>query len=249
MDAPVPRTVEGSVLAIADKADTISGMFGLGLEPTGSKDPFALRRAANGIVKILSESGLPLTLGEVAAATGADVAVVAKIVAFFAERLEFYLREARGQAYDVVAAVLAVGANDVRDVIARAEALTAVRGGEDFLAVSAAFKRMSNILDQARDKGYSIEEGIRLQMVPAEEDLKNASSLIGDRLLQFIEQRDYIPAFQLISTLRPQVDQYFESVMVMDPDSVVRSSRLFILHLIVSDIRKIADLSKIVMAG
>jgi glycyl-tRNA synthetase beta chain len=249
MDAPVPRTVEGSVLAIADKADSIAGMFGLGLDPTGSKDPFALRRAANGIVKILAESGLPLTLSEVAAATGAEAAVVEKIVAFFAERLEFYLREARGQAYDVVAAVLAVGAVDVRDVIARSEALTAVRGREDFLAVSAAFKRMNNILDQAKEKGYSTKVGIRLQTVPAEDDLKNASTLVGDRLLQFIGQRDYVPAFQLISTLRPQVDQYFESVMVMDPDPDVRSSRLFILDLIVNDIRKIADLSKIVVAG
>ncbi len=103
-----PRTVEGALLAIADKADTIAGMFGLGLEPTGSKDPFALRRAANGIVKMLAESAvLPLTLSEISkAAESFD----GKMIAFFAERLEFYLREAKGQAYDVVKAVLAAGA-------------------------------------------------------------------------------------------------------------------------------------------
>src|SRR6266702_1847713 len=104
MEDSVPRTVEGAVLASADKADTIAGMFGLGLEPTGSKDPFALRRAANGIVKILAETGvpLPLTLGEVAgAACGQNEALAGKVRGFLVERLEFYLREARGQAYDV----------------------------------------------------------------------------------------------------------------------------------------------------
>ena len=142
MEDGVPRTVEGALLAIADKADTIAGMFGLGLEPTGSKDPFALRRAANGIVKILAESpvALPMTLGDVADAATKDEAVRLTVEVFFAERLEFYLREAKGQAYDVVKAVLAVGANDVRDAVARAEAVTAVRGSEDFVAVSAAFQ-------------------------------------------------------------------------------------------------------------
>ena len=155
MEDTVPRTVEGTLLAMADKADTIAGMFGLGLEPTGSKDPFALRRAANGVVKILAESAvaLPLTLGDVVDAAVKDEAVRMRVEVFFAERLEFYLREAKGQAYDVVKAVLAVGANDVRDAVARAEAVTAVRGSDDFAAVSAAFKRMKNILAQAKEKG------------------------------------------------------------------------------------------------
>ena len=156
MEDAVPRTAEGAVLALADKADTIAGMFGLGLEPTGSKDPFALRRAANGMVKILAEAepALPLTLGDVADAASANEGVRVRVEVFFAERLEFYLREAKGQAYDVVKAVLAAGANDVRDAVARAEAVTAVRGSEDFAAVSAAFKRMKNILAQAEERGY-----------------------------------------------------------------------------------------------
>ncbi len=161
MEDSVPRTVEGALLAMADKADTVAGMFGLGLEPTGSKDPFALRRAANGIVKILAESAvaLPLTLGDVVDAAVADEKVRLRVEVFFAERLEFYLREAKGQAYDVVKAVLAVGANDVRDAVARAEAVTAVRGSDDFAAVSAAFKRMKNILAQAGEKEDSGYQG------------------------------------------------------------------------------------------
>ena len=119
------------------------------MEPTGSKDPFALRRAANAIVKILAESGLPLTLSNVLNAAAPTPEVSAKLHAFFSERIDFYLREARDQAYDVVKAVMAAGTDDLRDLVARAEAVTAVRGSDDFLAVSAAFKRMKNILAQA----------------------------------------------------------------------------------------------------
>ena len=96
---------------------------------------------------------MPLTLADVLRVSGASAEVEAKLRAFFAERVEFYLREVRGQAYDVVKAVMAPGFEDLSDTIARAEALTAVRGGADFVAVSAAFKRMKNILEQAEAKG------------------------------------------------------------------------------------------------
>ncbi len=133
-------------------------MFAIGLEPTGSKDPFALRRAANGVIKILADSGLPLNFeqlyqaGDAGSHRGSSDLLKAKLQTFFAERLEFYLRDVRGFAYDVVKATLAAGADDVRDAIARAEALTAVRGSEDFAAISAAFKRIKNILRQAAEK-------------------------------------------------------------------------------------------------
>ena len=246
MDAPVPRTVEGSLLAIADKADTIAGMFSLGLEPTGSKDPFALRRAANGIVKILAESGLPLVLSEVVEAATTDAAVAARITAFFAERLEFYLREVRGQAYDVVKAVLAIGCDDVRDAVARAEALTEVRGSEDFLAVSAAFKRMKNILAQAAEKGDLPGRAGGGTIHAVEADLEEAAEEVGKKSRQCAEDRNYAAAFEAIATLRPLIDRYFEEVMVLDPNPAVRQTRLFLLWVIVSDIRRIADLSEIV---
>ncbi len=142
------------MLGLADRIQTIVAMFGIGSAPTGSKDPFALRRAANAIVKILAESELPLTLGDVLNASGAEGENKAQVEAFLRERLHFYLKDVRGFAYDVVNAVLAAGADDVRDAIARAEALTAARGSEDFAAVSAAFKRIKNILRQAEEKGY-----------------------------------------------------------------------------------------------
>jgi len=254
MEDAVPRTVEGALLAIADKVDTIVGMFGLGLEPTGSKDPFALRRAANGIVKILAEGepALPLTLGDVVDAASPDEAVRMRVEIFFAERLEFYLREAKGQAYDVVKAVLTAGANDVRDAVARAEAVTAVRGSEDFAAVSAAFKRMKNILAQAEEKGFlqgRVEEPKQIRVDPAQTALSAAMIQVGESYYKFAEEHEYVSALQLIATLRPQIDLFFEKVMVLVDDPYVRWTRLSLLHNLVDNFSKIADFSEIVTAG
>jgi glycyl-tRNA synthetase beta chain len=253
MEDSVPRTVEGALLAIADKADTIAGMFGLGLEPTGSKDPFALRRAANGVVKILAETviALPLTLGDVARAAADKPELIERLEVFFAERLEFYLREAKGQAYDVVKAVLAADANDVRDTVARAEAVTAVRGGADFAAVSAAFKRMKNILSQAKEKGDlpKEDEGQAGFVHVAQMELIAKEEEIANQVKKMAEKREYVAALEAIATLRPEVDAFFEQVMVMDPDPKIRASRLQLLTKIVSNFSGIADFSEVVIAG
>ena len=250
MEDRVPRTAEGAVLALADKVDTIVGMFGLGLEPTGSKDPFALRRAANGVVKILAEAepALPLTLGDVVDAASASEAVRVRVEVFFAERLEFYLREVKGQAYDVVKAVLAAGANDVRDAIARAEAVTAVRGSEDFAAVSAAFKRMKNILAQAAEKGDLPKDGEDASGAhPAETILSEEAAQIGQDVKEL--GSNYVAALEAIATLRPYVDAFFDQVMIMDPDTRVRHRRLRMLERILGTFSGIADFSEIVTAG
>ena len=253
MEDSVPRTVEGSLLAIVDKADTIAGMFGLGLEPTGSKDPFALRRAANGIVKILAESGvaLPLTLDEVSRVSASDAAVAAKVRSFFAERLEFYLREARGQAYDVVKAVLAAGSGDVRDAVARAAAVTVVRGSDDFAAVSSAFKRMKNILSQAKEKGFAAGSSVDAALLtePTEKALAERSAELAGRVKAFSAEKNYKAALEQIATLRPQVDAFFDAVMVMAPDAEVRANRLALLEKVLGDFSGIADFSEIVVAG
>lgn len=253
MEDGVPRTAEGAVLAMADKADTIAGMFGLGLEPTGSKDPFALRRAANGIVKILAEvePALPLTLGDVVDAASTSEAVRVKAEVFFAERLEFYLREAKGHAYDVVKAVLAAGANDVRDAVARAEAVTAVRGGEDFAAVSAAFKRMKNILSQAAEKGIepAAEVVAGLLSDAAEQTLAQRSGEVAAQVKALSARADYRAALEAAATLRGPVDAFFDAVMVMAPEPEVRANRLALLARVLQDFSGIADFSEIVTQG
>src|SRR5438876_10159942 len=173
VEESVPRTIEGAVLSIGDKADSISGMFSLGLQPTGSRDPFALRRQANGIVKIIAEHRLPLGLGqlftdarEAYRGSEAEKKVSGKVDydrslrEFFRERLEFFLRDVRGFAYDVVKAVLASDADDIVDAIARAEAVTKARPSQDFESISIAFKRIKNILRQASEAGKQIADGI-----------------------------------------------------------------------------------------
>ena len=272
MEDRVPRSVEGALLAMADKADTIAGMFGLGMEPTGSKDPFALRRAANGIVTILARTALPLRLRDVAeAAAEGRGELVGQMLAFFGERMEFYLREAKGQAYDVVAAVLAAGGDDVRDAVARAEAVTAVRSaggvgaasavgmgeggggdrGGDFAAVCAAFKRMKNILEQAREKGMTVsqrvDEGLLLE--PAETALEERSSDLAESVEGMRARGAYREALEAIATLRPQVDGFFDEVMVMVPEESLRANRLALIERVLGDFSRVADFSEIAVTG
>ena len=258
MEAPVPRTPEGQLLALADKADTIAGMFSLGLDPTGSKDPFALRRAANGIVRILGEASpaLSLTLGDIAHAATASEPLRRRVEVFLAERLEFYLREAKGQAYDVVAAVLAAGANDVRDAMARAEAVTAMRGSADFRAVCAAFKRMKNIVAQADPEFHKIEPDIASiagsipgDADPAERDLAVGAGKIAHRVEALRAERDYMHALEHIATLRARVDNFFDKVMVMDPDERVRTARVLMLKAVLRSFSQIAEFSEIVITN
>jgi glycyl-tRNA synthetase beta chain len=153
---PIPRSPEGCILGLADRIDTIAGMFALGMEPTGSKDPFALRRAANAIVKILAESDLGIMLSEVLNTASPQPGISTKLNSFFTERIEFYLRESRNQAYDVVKASMAAGADDLRDIVATAQALTAVKGSRGVSEVVNAFKRMKNILEQAMQSNFAI---------------------------------------------------------------------------------------------
>ena len=192
IEDPIPVSVEGQLLGIADRIQTIVAMFGIGNAPTGSKDPFALRRAANAIVKILAESELPLTLSDVVNASGvSDATSKAQVSEFLRERLQFYLKDVRGFAYDVVNAVLAVGADDVRDAIARAEALTAARESADFAAVSAACKRIKNILKQAEEKGYRPDEKKLNDLALEAIDLWDRSKEIAPQIAKLREQRAY----------------------------------------------------------
>ena len=248
---PIPRSPEGCILGLADRIDTIASMFALGMDPTGSKDPFALRRAANAIVKILAESTVPLSLANVLGAADPTPEVSAKLSAFFTERIDFYLREARGQAYDVVKAAMAAGTDDLRDLVARSEAVTAMRGSEDFLAVSAAFKRMKNILTQARAKGDIASSIVDhdLLLDPAEKLLAVTASAAASAIQELQRERNYAEALRVIAALRPSIDDFFDKVMVMAPGDDLRANRLALLNRTLNDLSRIADFSEIVTAG
>jgi glycyl-tRNA synthetase beta chain len=262
MEDAVPRTLESAVLAIADKADSIAGMFALGMQPTGSKDPFALRRAANGIVRILAEHKLPLSISQIMAdallqykGSEAEKKFTAvegfprDVAAFFRERLEFYLRDAKGYAYDVVNAVLASGADNVPDAIMRAEAVARVRGSEDFEAISIAFKRMKNILRQAAESkktGTEAVAGTHDDGEPAERELAGQGAQSGESVRVLCAEKKYDEALAEVAKIRKPIDEFFDRVMVMVEDEQVRNRRLALLGMLLGQFSKIADFSEIV---
>jgi glycyl-tRNA synthetase beta chain len=261
-DDTIPRSTEGAVLSIADKADTIAGMFSLGMIPSGSKDPFALRRQANGIVKIVAEKKLPFKLRELMrdARIGyqkseaekkfvSDEKYAESIALFFRERLEFYLREVCGYAYDVVKAVLGADSDDVVDALARAEAVKQVLHLPEFQAIGAACKRMRNILRQAQEKGVrSAEELETLPSSPQEEKhLIEYLQKTGAAVEEHRNEKDYLGALRLLSTAREPVDKFFDKVMVMVEDTHVRANRLALLRTLLKEFSTIADFSEIVI--
>jgi glycyl-tRNA synthetase beta chain len=257
-----PRTLEGAVLSIADKADSIAGMFALGLVPSGSKDPFALRRQANGIVKTIVEHKLPLNLAQIMADarsgyqgseaekkfTLSGQAYVEAIRGFFRERLEFYLRDVLGLAYDVVNATLAAGADEVVDAVARAQAVAKVRPSSDFESISVAFKRMKNILRQAAETNKKVAEPFNPSALKDAEEKKLADAVPGvaKKVKELSASRQYEPALHEISRLRPPIDAFFDKVMVMVEDEGLRAQRLGLLQTLVSEFSSIADFSEIV---
>jgi glycyl-tRNA synthetase beta chain len=246
IEEEIPVSIEGQLLGLADRIQTITAMFGIGNAPTGSKDPFALRRAANAIVKILAESELPLTLGDVLRASSAEDANHQQVAAFLRERLHFYLKDVRGFAYDVVNAVLAAGADDVRDAIARAEALTIARESADFAAISAAFKRIKNILRQAEEKGFAVGSADGVTLAAEAQQLSSAAAALAPQVAELRGRRSHGEALTLIATLRPSVDAFFDKVMVLDPDPAVRGANLGLISSVLSSFSGIADFSEIV---
>jgi glycyl-tRNA synthetase beta chain len=260
----VPRRIEGAVLSICDKADTIAGMFALGLQPTGSKDPFALRRQANGIVRIIAEHKLPIgitRLFELARETykGGDAEkkfasggnYKESFRAFFRERLEFYLKDQLGYKYDVVNAALAAGADDVVDVVARAEAVSKVRGSADFESISVAFKRIKNILRQANESNKRVGSAVNSGAFREEAEKKLGVLIpeIARTVNSFKEEQNYSRALAEISRIRPAVDTFFDKVMVMVEDEELRANRLVLLQTLLREFSTIADFSEIVTEG
>ncbi len=247
IEDPIPVSIEGQLLGLADRIHTITAMFGIGQMPSGSKDPFALRRAGNAIIKILAESELlPLTISEVVQSTGSTDS--SQVTEFLRERLLFYLKDYRGFAYDVVNAVLAAGADDVRDTIARAEALTAVRGSDDFAAISVAFKRIKNILRQAAEKGFVIGSPKAVPLAPEARKLLDSAEALAPKVAELRDRRAYGEALALIATLRPTVDFFFDKVMVLDPDPDLRGAHLGLIDQVLREFSGIADFSEIVVS-
>ena len=234
MEDSIPATLAGQLVSLADKLDTLRGCFGIGMIPTGSRDPFALRRAAQGVVKILVEGKLKLSLSEL---LNKD----AQLQEFVLDRVRYYFKDVRGYKYDEVNAVLASGWDDLVDVEKRLAAVQTVRPTENFEPLAASFKRIQNILKQAK---FSDSAGIETGLLEAGPEAELHSEF--ERVRREAVGQDYHHALQTIASLRPKVDLFFDKILVNAPDPKVRQNRLALLHAILTESSTIADFSEIV---
>lgn len=269
LDDSSPSTREGASLSIADRIDTIVGCFSIGLIPTGSSDPFALRRQAQGLVKILldhrHDPALDIALEKLVDPALAGYAFLERkkgvrsaVLDFLIRRIRFLL-ESRGFAFDVINAVMAVGAGSVRSAFERAQALSSIRGESDFEAVAVAFKRIKNIL-AGQDR---VAKEIRTSLFREEEERKlHQSYLAADhninkhRTPQLDESMpgqmrvtDWDAILREMASLREPVDRFFDKVLVMAEEEELRENRLCLLNQIYDLFREVADISEMVQEG
>lgn len=250
-DDALPRDEVGRVVALADRLDTLAGFFALGLVPTGSRDPYALRRAALAVVRILLEGGLKLNLpAAIAAARGLHEVegasaeeVAASLHPFLLERLRFLL-ERRGHRHDEIEAVLTTDCPDVTDAADRVAAVSAVRKQPDFGPLALSFKRVQNILTQAgAPSGGTLDPA--LMSDDSERQLAGDFYQAKGILDELVSARRYEEALSVMASLGPSLDRFFTDVMVLVDDPAVRANRLALLAAMRDQFFRVARLSEI----
>jgi glycyl-tRNA synthetase beta chain len=235
MDDAIPRGRVGQLVSLADKLDTLRGCFGVGMIPTGSRDPFALRRAAQGVVRIVVEGKLDLDLAPFLEAAGDNAAALRE---FVQDRVRYYFKDIRGFKYDEVNAAMAAGWSKLVDLEARLERIQGLRASADFEPLAASFRRIQNILDQARGTGVPFSQAPIAESLlepGPEKDLYEEYRRIAGQ-----------PIESVIARLRPKVDLFFDKVLVNAPDASVRQNRLTLLNTLLAEFSSIADFSEIV---
>ncbi|MGH9518507.1 MAG: glycine--tRNA ligase subunit beta, partial [Terriglobales bacterium] len=234
-----PRSDTAAAVSVADKLDTIVGMFAIGEVPTGSADPYGIRRLGNGVIRALVERELPLSLAKACAQarSGYDPALPSDpapaLAVFFRERLAFYLAEAAGFAPSIAAAVLAAGADQPLDVARRARALAGIA---DTAAVAAVVKRARSIV--RKEKWESRQFDPARLAAPAGQVLHAAVAALP-------EDGDYAAELTAIAALAAPLDRFFNEVRVNDPDPAVRANRLGFLAWVVDRLSRVADFSEL----
>ena len=219
MEDEIPSTHAGRILSLADKWDTLTECLKVGMTPTGSRDPFGLRRAAQGVVRIIVEGKIknaPPLEGE-----------------FLRDRVEYYFRDVRGFAYDEVRACMAAGWTDLLDLEARLKRVKEVRATPDFEPIAASFKRIKNILKQAQ----FADSTFQAELLEPGPEMELHAAILGTQG-QPLEAR--------IGPLRPKVDLFFDKVLVNADDPSIRRNRLALLHNLLQEFSDVADFSEIV---
>ncbi|MCZ7907935.1 glycine--tRNA ligase subunit beta [Agrobacterium leguminum] len=234
----LPADKVAITVALADKLDTLVGFWAIDEKPTGSKDPFALRRAALGVVRILLEKNVRLPL--------LSVAKDPDLLSFFHDRLKVYLRDL-GARYDLIDAVLTPESDDLLMIARRVEALTAFITGEDGRNLLAGAKRATQLLAAEEKKGTVVADGVseELLKLDAEKALYEAIKTASADAAKTVAGEDFRSAMQALSTLRAPVDKFFEDVLVNDEDAAIRANRLALLKAIREATGTVADFSKI----
>ncbi|MBO6687129.1 MAG: glycine--tRNA ligase subunit beta [Henriciella sp.] len=250
----VPTEPVSIAVALADKLDTLVGFWAIDEKPTGSKDPFALRRAALGVVRIVLESGVRLPIRAAAQTANFEIASsfadVNALAEFFADRLKQYLRD-QGQRHDLIDAVFALGEDDLVLIVKRVEALAAFLDSEDGVNLLAGYKRAANILraEEKKDKrAYDGGVDAAKLSAKAETALHKAVVSASSAAKTALEQEDFAAAMSALASLRAPVDAFFDgpdSVMVNADDSGIRENRLNLLNMMREAIGTVADFSKI----
>ncbi|EKE78203.1 glycine--tRNA ligase subunit beta [Oceanibaculum indicum] len=246
-----PTAPNSVALALADKLDTLVGFFAIDEKPTGSKDPYALRRAALGIIRLIVENGLRLSLQEVFAKAGAKPEVVAELMAFFADRLKVAMRE-QGVRHDLVSAVFALGnEDDLVRLLKRVDALAAFLSSEDGANLLIAYRRAANIVAIEEKKDSRTYEGradlklIKARGEVAEAELHGTLGVIEVKIADALKAEDFAAAMASLASLRAPVDRFFESVTVNAEDAELRENRLKLLAKIRDTMNQLADFSKV----
>ena len=256
LDDPIPRNVTGCAVALADKLDSIVGCFCVGVVPTGSSDPYALRRAALGIVKIILERKLPVSLPQaVSAAAKALHSLPPKkhltptqetqVMDFILDRAKFVLREKSGYAYDEVNAVFSASSDDLVEVEKRLKALKAIRKSKNFEPLAISFKRIRKILEKANLPAEAQHVDEKLFEKDVERELYSSARKAAAKVNEYKRAGKYLDALEEIAGLRKVVDRFFEEVMVMAEDEGVRKNRLALLSEILREFTTIADFSEL----
>jgi glycyl-tRNA synthetase beta chain len=251
IDDRLPRGAVGVACGLADRIDTLVGIFGLGLVPSGSKDPFGLRRAAQGVLRILLERELPLDFELLAAqavrqygdrlARGAEE-ILDDLRPFVHDRLR-HLFGRGGYAHDEVEAALGAGASNLPDLAARVEAIHAMRDENAFLSIVLAAKRIANITGDTPD--YELQAEVLEE--EAEQQLHHALGRLKGVVDDSVEQRDYRGALEAIAGLAETLDRFFVEVLVMAEDPTLRRNRLALLQEIGRTLSRTADLTRLVV--
>ena len=245
----LPSTPSGIAVALADKLDTLAGIFGIGQKPSGTKDPFALRRAAIGVLRILLERRLDLDLADL---VGKAVALQpistpdtqSDVLGFMMDRLRAIQLEA-GHGSESFDAVQATGSTKPGDIQLRLEALRRFRELPEAESLAAANKRIANILKKTETGSLSTNVDAALLREPAERALASALDAIASSVDAYLRGAEYDAALTLLASLRPTIDAFFNDVMVNDPDAALRANRLALVNRVRTLFSGVADLSRL----